>query len=72
MSILAADGAKDVAIEFNSLSKSHNMAGWRIAMVAANPTFISWILKVKSNIDSGQFRPMMLAAVAALKQPDSW
>lgn len=72
MSILAADGAKDVAIEFNSLSKSHNMAGWRIAMVAANPTFISWILKVKSNIDSGQFRPMMLAAVEALKQPDSW
>ena len=72
MSILAADGAKDVAIEFNSLSKSHNMAGWRIAMVAANPTFISWILKVKSNIDSGQFRPMMLATVEALKQPDSW
>lgn len=72
LSILSTPGAKDVAIEFNSLSKSHNMAGWRIAMVAANPTFISWILKVKSNIDSGQFRPMMLAAVEALKQPDSW
>lgn len=72
MSILTTPGAKDVVIEFNSLSKSHNMSGWRIAMVAANPTFISWILKVKSNIDSGQFRPMMLAAVEALNQPDSW
>lgn len=72
LSILAVPGAEDIAIEFNSLSKSHNMAGWRMAMVASNPTFISWILKVKSNIDSGQFRPMMLAAVDALSQPDSW
>lgn len=72
LSILAVPGARDIAIEFNSLSKSHNMAGWRIAMLASNPTFISWVLKVKSNIDSGQFRPMMLAAVEALSLPDSW
>lgn len=72
LSILSVPGAKDIAIEFNSLSKSHNMAGWRMAMVASNPTFISWILKVKSNIDSGQFRPMMMAACEALHLPDSW
>lgn len=72
LSILAVDGAKDIAIEMNSLSKSHNMAGWRMAMLASNSRFIQWILKVKSNIDSGQFRPMMLAAVKALDAPDSW
>lgn len=72
LSILSVPGAKEIAIEFNSLSKSHNMAGWRMAMVASNPEFISWILKVKSNIDSGQFRPMMLAAVKALEVPDEW
>lgn len=72
ISILSVEGAKDIAIEFNSLSKSHNMAGWRIAMVASNPTFIQWILRVKSNIDSGQFRPMMEAAVEALNLPDTW
>lgn len=71
-SILAVDGAFDTALELNSLSKSHNMAGWRIGMVASNPEFISWILKVKSNIDSGQFRPVMLAAVKALAAPDEW
>ena len=48
------------------------MPGWRIGMLASNPTFIQWILKVKSNIDSGQFRPMMLAAVEALKQDKEW
>lgn len=72
LSILAVDGAKDIAIEMNSLSKSHNMAGWRMAMLASNSRFIQWILKVKSNIDSGQFRPMMLAAVKALDAPDCW
>ena len=72
ISILSVDGAREIAIEMNSLSKSHNMAGWRIGMVAANPTFINWILKVKSNIDSGQFRPMMKAAVKALDADDSW
>lgn len=72
LSILAADGADDIAIELNSLSKAHNMAGWRMGMVASNPTFISWILKVKSNIDSGQFKPVMLAAARALASGDSW
>ena len=72
LSILSVPGAKDIAIEMNSLSKSHNMAGWRIGMLASNPQFIQWILKVKSNIDSGQFKPMMLAAVKALEAPDSW
>ena len=71
-SILSIEGAKDIAIELNSLSKSHNMAGWRMAMAASNPAFIGWIIKVKSNIDSGQFRPMMKAAVEALKAPDCW
>lgn len=72
MSILQVPGAMDVAIELNSLSKSHNMAGWRVAMAASNPTFISWLLKVKSNIDSGQFKPVMLAAAEALKAGDDW
>ena len=71
-SILAIPGARDVAIELNSLSKSHNMAGWRVGMAASNPTFIQWLLKVKSNIDSGQFRPVMLAAAAALDEGPEW
>lgn len=72
MSILSIEGAKNIAIEMNSLSKSHNMPGWRVGMVAANPTFIEWILKVKSNIDSGQFKPMMIAAAQALKCDKEW
>ena len=72
LSLLAAEGAREVAIEMNSLSKSHNMAGWRMGMVAAQPKFIEWILRVKSNIDSGQFRPMMKAAIEALHAPDEW
>lgn len=72
LSILSIEGAKDISIEMNSLSKSHNMPGWRIGMIASNPDFIQWILKVKSNIDSGQFRPMMKAAVAALKCSKDW
>lgn len=72
VSILQVEEAKDIAIEMNSLSKSHNMAGWRMAMLASNPTFVQWILKVKSNIDSGQFKPMMLAAVEALSLPETW
>ncbi|MDR3339786.1 MAG: aminotransferase class I/II-fold pyridoxal phosphate-dependent enzyme [Candidatus Symbiothrix sp.] len=71
-SILAIDGAKDICIELNSLSKSQNMPGWRIAMLAANPQFVQWVLKVKSNIDSGQFKPMMLAAAKALQAPKAW
>lgn len=72
LSIFQIEGAKEIAIEMNSLSKSHNMAGWRIAMLASNPTFVNWVLKVKSNIDSGQFKPMMLAAVKALQLPKEW
>ena len=72
LSILSVEGAKDCCIEFNSMSKSHNMPGWRIGMIAANPTFISWILKVKSNIDSGMYRAMQLAAVKALDAKADW
>ena len=56
----------------NSLSKSHNMAGWRVGMLASNPRFIEWILRVKSNIDSGMFRPVQLAAVEALGADEEW
>ncbi len=72
ISMLSVEGAKDVVIEMNSLSKSHNMAGWRMAMLASNAQFVEWVLKVKSNIDSGQFRPAMLAAVEALKCENDW
>jgi aspartate/methionine/tyrosine aminotransferase len=72
LSILEADGARDIAIELNSLSKSHNMAGWRIGMAAGNRDFIETILKVKSNMDSGMFRALQVAAVEALKNPPSW
>lgn len=65
LSILQVEGAKDCCIEFNSMSKSHNMPGWRVGMCASNPTFISWILKIKSNIDSGTFRGIQLAAAEA-------
>lgn len=72
LSILEVEGAKETAMEMNSLSKSHNMAGWRVAMLAGNPEFISWVLRVKSNIDSGQFRPVMLAAARALDLGEEW
>lgn len=72
ISMLSVEGAKDVVIEMNSLSKSHNMAGWRMAMLASNAQFVEWVLKVKSNIDSGQFRPAMLAAVEALRCDSDW
>lgn len=72
LSILQIEDAKDCCIELNSMSKSHNMPGWRIGMVASNATFIEWILKVKSNIDSGMFRPMQLAAATALHNDESW
>jgi len=72
LSILSVDGAKDICIEMNSLSKSQNMPGWRMAMLASNPQFVQWVLKVKSNIDSGQFKPMMLAAAQALQAPKEW
>ena len=72
LSILQIPGAKDIAIEMNSLSKSHNMPGWRVGVAASNSKFISWTLKVKSNIDSGQFKPLMLAAAKALEADKSW
>ncbi|NLO70157.1 MAG: aminotransferase class I/II-fold pyridoxal phosphate-dependent enzyme [Porphyromonadaceae bacterium] len=72
LSILAVDGAKDICIELNSMSKSHNMAGWRIALLAGNEQFVKWVLSVKSNVDSGMFRPMMIAAAKALQNPKEW
>lgn len=72
MSLLQVEGAKDCCIEFNSMSKSHNMPGWRVGMCATNPTFISWILKIKSNIDSGTFRGIQLAAAAAYDNDAEW
>ena len=72
VSILRVPGAKECCIEFNSMSKSHNMPGWRIAMLASNATFVQWILKVKSNIDSGMFRAMQLAAAKALEADAEW
>ncbi|MGA1978118.1 MAG: aminotransferase class I/II-fold pyridoxal phosphate-dependent enzyme [Bacteroidales bacterium] len=72
ISVLAVDGAKDVAIELNSLSKSHNMAGWRVGMAAGDSEYISGILKVKSNMDSGMFRALQVAAAEALSNPPSW
>lgn len=71
-SILAIDGARETCVELNSLSKSHNMPGWRVAMLASNARFVGWALKAKSNIDSGQFRPVMLAAARALDSPVAW
>ena len=72
LSILSVPGAKDICIEMNSMSKAHNMPGWRMAMLASNTQFVQWILKVKSNIDSGQFKPMQYAAVEALSAPKEW
>ena len=72
LSILSIEGAKDICIEMNSMSKAHNMPGWRMAMLASNAQFVQWVLKVKSNIDSGQFKPMQYAAVEALAAPQAW
>ena len=72
LSILQVPGAKDCCIELNSMSKSHNMPGWRVGMLATNATFVGWILKVKSNIDSGTFRAMQLAAAEAYANDDQW
>lgn len=72
LSILAQPGAKECCLELNSLSKAHNMAGWRIGMVAAEADVIEQILKVKSQMDSGMFKPLQLAAVEALRQGPEW
>ena len=72
LSLLQVDGAKERCIELNSMSKSHNMPGWRIGMLATNKKFVSYVLKVKSNIDSGTFRAMQLAAVRAYDNDEQW
>ena len=72
VSLLQVPGAKDCCIEFNSMSKSHNMPGWRVGMCASNSTFIQWILKIKSNIDSGTFRGIQIAAAEAYNNSDAW
>lgn len=71
-SLLAAEGAMDVAIELNSLSKSHNMAGWRLGMIGGARERIDEIIRFKSNMDSGMFLPMQLAAVEALSLGEAW
>lgn len=72
ISILNISGAKDCCIEFNSMSKSHNMPGWRVGMLASNAQFVQWVLKIKSNIDSGTFRAMQLAAAQAYHNSQTW
>lgn len=72
LSLLSVPGAKECCIEFNSMSKSHNMPGWRVGLLATNAQFVQWILKVKSNIDSGTFRPLQLAAAQAYQNSDEW
>ncbi len=72
LSILQVDGAKDIALELNSLSKTFNMAGWRVGMVSGNATFIDAVLKVKSNMDSGMFYGIQKGAVEALKLEKDW
>ena len=72
MSLLAVEGAREVAMELNSLSKSHNMAGWRVGMLLGKQEWISTVMKFKSNMDSGMFLPLQLGAVDALNNPPSW
>jgi LL-diaminopimelate aminotransferase len=72
ISLLSVEGAKDVAIEMNSMSKSHNMAGWRLGWMAAAKPYIDAVLTIKSNVDSGMFKPLMDAAVEALGNSDEW
>ncbi len=72
LSILSASGAKEIALELNSMSKSHNMAGWRIGVAVGSAENINAILQVKSNMDSGQFLPVQKAAITALKNSQNW
>lgn len=72
VSLLSIEGAKEVALELNSLSKSHNMAGWRIGMLAGKAEYLKDILRFKSNMDSGMFKATQLAAVQALASPSDW
>lgn len=72
LSLLSIEGAKEIALELNSVSKSHNMPGWRIGMVAGHKEYIKAIIKVKSNMDSGMFKPVQMAAAKALSCGDEW
>jgi len=72
ISMLQVENSRENVLELNSLSKSHNMAGWRVGMVAGNSEYIAEILKVKSNMDSGMFLAMQIAAIEALNNPESW
>ena len=72
ISLMNVNGAMEVCIELNSLSKSFNMAGWRLGFAVGNKSFISNILKVKSNIDSGMFYPLQIGAISALNQSKDW
>ena len=72
LSLLCIPGAREVALELNSLSKAHNMAGWRVGMLAGKQTFLQEVLRFKSNMDSGMFKPVQMAAVKALQAPSDW
>ncbi len=72
LSLLSIDGAKETAVELNSLSKSHNMAGWRVGLLAGKQQIINDVLRFKSNMDSGMFLPLQLAAAKALSLPADW
>lgn len=72
LSILSVGGSRECCMELNSLSKAHNMSGWRIGMLAGDRELVSEVLKVKSQMDSGMFKPMQLAAVKALEQGPEW
>lgn len=72
ISMLAAEGAKECVVEMNSLSKAHNMSGWRVGMIAGDAAYIKEILKIKSQMDSGTFKPVQMAAIAALEQGPEW
>jgi aspartate/methionine/tyrosine aminotransferase len=72
VSLLAIPGAKDQAIELNSMSKAQNMAGWRVGVAISNAEFINHIIRFKSNMDSGMFLPVQMAAVKALELDESW
>ncbi len=72
MSILQIPGARDVAVELHSLSKTYNMAGFRVGMMVGNPELVDAVGRLKSNIDSGMFRPIQYAAIEALNLPSSW
>lgn len=72
LSILATAGARDLCLELNSMSKSHNMAGWRVGWISGGQEYLDAILKVKSNVDSGMFLGLQQAAIKALDNPEEW